>query len=105
MEEMTKQRKKEQKEKRQEREKDRKDAMKLPLDPLPERQLCEYEKIREDIIEERRLAMANCKFFEDLKDSKLKIGLFKNTIKDAVQKESAKNKYEKIIEKSTMKMN
>ena len=49
--------------------------------------------------------MPNCKFFDDLKDSKLKIGLFKNTIKDAVQKESAKNKDEKIIEKSAMKLN
>ena len=48
--------------------------MKIPLDPLPERQLCEYEKIREDIIEERRLAMEECKFFEDLKNTKQEIG-------------------------------
>ena len=93
-----------QKEKRQEREKDRKDAMKVPLDPLPERQLCECEKIREDIIEERRLAMAKCKFFEDLKDTKLEIGLFKDPIKDAVQKENANNKDEKMRKKSAKKL-
>ena len=74
MEEMAQYKKKEQKEQRQKKEKERRDAMKVPIDPLPERQLCEYEKIREDIIEERRLAMLKCKFFEDLKDTKLEIG-------------------------------
>ena len=74
MEEITKHRKKEQKEQRQKIERERKEAMKVPLDPLPERQLCEYEKIREDIIKERRLAMEQCKFFEDLKNTKREIG-------------------------------
>ena len=33
-----------------------------PIDPLPERELCQYEKIREDIIKER--------FFEELNKTK-----------------------------------
>ena len=44
--------------------------MRNPLDALPEKDLCEYEKIREDIIKERNEAMANCKFFEELIETK-----------------------------------
>ena len=50
--------------------------MEKPVDGLPERQLCEYEKIREDIIRERREAMANCGFFENLHETKVDIGLY-----------------------------
>ena len=37
--------------------------MEIPIDPLPERELCEYEKIRQDNINERKEAMAACGFF------------------------------------------
>ena len=40
--------------------------MARPIDPLPERELCQYEKIREDIIQEREEALAKFCFYEDL---------------------------------------
>ena len=49
----------------------------MPIDPLPERELCQYEKIRESIIKEREEAMAKSKFFEDLNNTKRGIGLYK----------------------------
>ena len=69
--------------------------MKVPLDPLPDRQLCEYEKIREDIIEERRLAMEQCK---DLKNTKKEIGF-------EVQKEKLRKKDKIKTTKSAKKLN
>ena len=50
MEEFREQKKKEQKEKDQKRYQERKKAMEIPIDPLPVRELCEYEKIRKDNI-------------------------------------------------------
>ena len=44
--------------------------------PRPERQLCRYEQIREDIVRERKEAMAKCNFFEDLHTTKTKIGFY-----------------------------
>ena len=40
-------RKKAQEEKRKEKERDRKEAMNNPVKPLPDKELCEYEKMRE----------------------------------------------------------
>ena len=53
-------------------------AFAKPMAPLPERELCQYEKIREDIIRERNEAMANFKFFEDLQKTKETIGFHTN---------------------------
>ena len=44
----------------------------IPLDPLPKRELCPYEKIRENNIQERKEAMRKCGFFEDLEKIKKK---------------------------------
>ena len=48
------------------KEEEKRKAMMIPLDPLPERELCEYEKIRENNISEREKAMYDSGFFEDL---------------------------------------
>ena len=69
--------KQEQKEKRQRRRDELKKAITKPIDPFPERELCQYEKIREDIIREREEAMAKFKFYEDLEETKKAIGLSK----------------------------
>ena len=55
-----------------------KEAMDTPINPLPERELCEYEKLRQNNIEERQMAMAECGFFEDLMNIKRDIGLAKD---------------------------
>lgn len=47
--------------------------------PLPPRVLCEYEKIREDIIKERVTAMENSGLFDDMADMKTKIFMDKLT--------------------------
>ena len=52
----------------------------MPMDPLPMNKLCAYEKIREDIIEEREQAMRESGFFEDLEKTKKEIGLIKSQI-------------------------
>ena len=52
--------------------------MATPIDPLPKPKLCAYEKLREDIIEEREKAMRESGFFEDLEKTKKEIGLTKN---------------------------
>ena len=43
------------------------------------RELCEYEKIREDIIKERVTAMENSGLFDDMADMKTKIFMDKLT--------------------------
>ena len=68
-----------QKEKRQQKEMERKEAMEEPVPPLPEKELCEYEKLRERNIKEREEAMAASDFFEDLSEYKQKIGLIDDT--------------------------
>ena len=65
--------KKQNKKKKQKAEENRK-AMAMPIDPLPEHELCAYEKLRENIIQEREKAMVECGFFEDLKSMKKNIG-------------------------------
>jgi hypothetical protein len=76
MAELIKQRKQEMVEKREKKKEERKAAMEKPVAPLPERELCKYERIREDIIREREEAMAQCKFFENLEKTKKEIGLY-----------------------------
>ena len=64
------QRKYEEEKKREKQRKkiqERKEAMSIPVDALPEKELCQYKKTREDIIKERNEAMAKCKFFEELR--------------------------------------
>ena len=68
--------KNEKKKKMQAKREQVKKAMATPLPPLPERELCQYEKIRENIIKEREEAFAKLKFFEDLHRTKVKIGLY-----------------------------
>ena len=51
------------------------EKMKIPIDPLPESELCPYEKLRENNIKERLEAMRKCGFFEDLDSCKKDIGL------------------------------
>ena len=70
--------KNEQKEKRKQKERARKEAMDNPIEPLPERELCLYEQIRENNIKERQDAMRECGFFEDLEATKRDIGLLRD---------------------------
>jgi hypothetical protein len=72
------QRAEERKEKRKQKYKEIKEKMATPIDPLPKPKLCAYEKLREDIIEEREKAMRESGFFEDLRKTKEEIGLTKN---------------------------
>ena len=64
-------------EKRKQKEKERKDMMNTPVEPLPERALCAYEKLREKNIKEREDAMAESEFFENFNEFKIEIGLIK----------------------------
>ena len=79
--ELMKLRKQEIKEKRQKKNEERKKAMETPVTPLPKHELCEYERIREDIIREREEAMEQFKFFEKLEKTKMEIGLYKKRSK------------------------
>ena len=65
-------RKQQNKENRQKKNKERKEAMDKPVNPLPTREMCQYEKIREGIIKEREEAMNKCNFFKNLLDAKKK---------------------------------
>ena len=51
-----------------------KEALAKPLKPLPKRELCQYEKIREQIIAEREEYMRNSNFYNDLEKAKKNIG-------------------------------
>jgi hypothetical protein len=77
MEAIVEQRKRDKLEEKKKKERERKEQMAKPIDPLPERELCQYEKIRENIIKEREEAMAKYNFFENLKNTKRDIGLYK----------------------------
>ena len=69
-----------QKEKRKKIQKELKEAMDKPLDPIPVKELCEYEKMRNRNIQEIEEAMAANNFFEDLREYKKEIGFItKNT--------------------------
>ena len=77
LEAMMEQRKKDKLEEKRKKDKERKEQMAKPIDPLSERELCQYEKIRESIIKEREEAMARYNFFENLNNTKRDIGLYK----------------------------
>jgi hypothetical protein len=77
-EQYVEQRSKLQKEKRKQKKEERKAAMAIPLAPLPQKELCDYEKIRENNIKERQDAMAACEFFESLKSMKANFGFLPN---------------------------
>ena len=49
-------------------------AMATPIAPLPQKEKCEYEKLRDRNINERKKAMEKAGFFKDLNDYKKKIG-------------------------------
>ena len=53
--------------------------MDKPVNPLPAREMCLYERIREGNIKEREEAMAKSNFFEDLLDAKKDMGLYGKT--------------------------
>ena len=74
---MIKEQKSEARKQRKQKNQERKAALNVPLGPLPERELCQYEMIRENNIKEREKAMADSGFFEDMLEYKKKIGLSK----------------------------
>ena len=61
-------------EKRKEKQDKLKAAMGVPIEALPEREKCAYEKLRDKNIKEREEAMENSGFFEDFENYKKKIG-------------------------------
>ena len=68
--------KQEQGEKRKQEREKLKEAASKPIDPIPTRELCQYEQIREDIIREREEAMAKFKFYENLEETNKSIGFY-----------------------------
>ena len=56
-----------------------KKKMNIPIDPFPEQEMCEYEKLREKNIQEREEAMTASKFFEHLNAYKKEVGFSKRT--------------------------
>ena len=74
-EEIQQKKKEEEKEKRKKKQEEMKQAMKKPISPLPVSELCPYEKLREQIIKERRDAMIESGSFDDLLNYKNNIGL------------------------------
>ena len=79
-----------QKEKRKQKLEERKAAMAIPLAPLPQRELCAYEKMREANIKERKDAMDANDFFESLRSMKADFGFV--AIGEKCRKEDAKEK-------------
>ena len=73
--ELRQKRKEEEKEKRKQKAEEIKNAMKKPINPLPESELCDYEKLREKNIKEREDTMRESGFFEGLLTYKRHIGL------------------------------
>ena len=71
---MIKYRKMKEKEKRKQKKEDLRQALSKPLEPLPKRKLCEYEKIREQIIKEREEYMVKCNFYVTLEKTKKDMG-------------------------------
>ena len=93
LEAMMEQRKKDKLEEKRKKDKERKEQMAKPIDPLPEQELCHYEKIMESIIEEREEAMARYNFFENLNNTKRDIGLYKED-KQSKKKDEGKKQDE-----------
>ena len=79
-----------QKEKRKQKLEERKAAMAIPLAPLPQRELCAYEKMREANIKERKDAMDANDFFESLRSMKADFGFV--AIGEKCRKKDAKEK-------------
>ena len=77
------------------KEKERKAAMNKPVPPLPERELCDYEKMRDKNVRERQMAMAQSGFFEDLNEYKNKIGFY-NEIQSETKDKKIKNNVKEI---------
>ena len=67
--------------------------MNKPVLPLPERELCDYEKLRDKNVREIEKAMAESGFFEDLNEYKKKIG-FSNEIQ--IKEKKTNNNVKKI---------
>ena len=94
-------RKKNEQERRKQKERERKEAMNNPLKPLPTRELCEYERLREQRITEIKEAMAASNFFDDLKDYKKNIGLLQDAGSKKTKEDDTKDKnVKKKIKKS-----
>ena len=70
--------------------------MATPISPLPEHELCAYEKLRANIIQEREDAMRESGFFDDLMDMKKDIGLIKE--KDDKETDDVEDDNEKLKE-------
>ena len=49
--------------------------MSIPVAPLPEKELCAYERLRENNIKEREAAMAECEYFDSLKCMEEEMGM------------------------------
>ena len=65
------------------------------MHPCPERDMCRYEKLREDIFKEREETMLNFNFYEELHQTEPDIGLYsKETPKIRRKKELQKVKRE-----------
>ena len=86
MEAFNEQRKQEKLEAKRRKDRERKEKMAKPIDPLPERELCQYEKIRENIIKEREEAMAKYNFFVNLNKTKKDIGFYKADERNEINK-------------------
>ena len=63
--------------KRREKKEKLKAAMKVPIKPFPMKELCEYEKIRNNIVQERQEAMLKSGLFNDVEKHRIMIGLLK----------------------------
>ena len=74
--------------------------MNTPLKPLPERELCKYEKIREEIIRERMEAMNKCNFFKELNEMKSKMGIMREVNEELEMKKKKNTKSDKKKKKS-----
>ena len=77
LEAIRKEKKDEAREKRKDKKLRQKEAMEKPIPAVPKKELCEYEKIRNEIVQEREDAMAKSGFFDELKKYKKMIGLVK----------------------------
>ena len=82
-------RKRKQTEKRKQKENERKEAMSKPIDPLPEYEMCQYEKLRECRIKEREKAMIESGFFDELMQMKKDFG-FVNRVSETKLKKKEK---------------
>ena len=74
LEAMIEEQKMEAREKRRRKKEELRAAMKHPVPSLPETEMCDYEKLRENNIKEREKAMSEVGYFEDLHNYKEKIG-------------------------------